>query len=153
MATLLTNSAQGTCAHLYNVAQPGSCSRLAALFDQAGSMVHDLLWQYSHAMGFVVNKVSPWYTCVHEFNTHPRQEQNLRGLRACALSSAALHLTCLVAVSALLYQREVKTRLAFLIARGHVVVDSLSTVYTMRCIVMLASIALHVLLLLSVLVF
>lgn len=74
----------------------------------------------------------------------------MHGLRACALASAALHLACLVAVSALLYQREVKTRLAFLVMRGYVVVESLSSVYTMRCIVVLSSIALHVLLLLAV---
>lgn len=156
MATLLTNSPQGTCAFLYTVAQPGSCSRLAGLFEAAGSMVYDLLWQYSHAMGLLVDKVCVrCCTYARKCSTvsHPQEQGLKKGLRACALSSAALHLTCLVAVSALLYQREVKTRLAFLAARGQVVVDSLSTVYTLRCITVLVSISLHVFLVLGLLVF
>ncbi len=64
-----------------------------------------------------------------------------------------IHLACLVAVTSLLYHREVKMRVDFLVARGWPVVDGLSSVYTLRCITALAFAALHALVLLDVLVF
>ncbi len=58
MAALLTSSANGTCDLLCKVANAsGSCSRLLSIFNRLGDTVHEVLWQYSSAMGFVLNKV------------------------------------------------------------------------------------------------
>lgn len=164
MGALLTSSANGTCDMLCKVASAsGSCSRLLGLFNSVGDAVHEVLWQYSSAMGFVLNKVR-WSIglVMHTagggwlvLHTHAALSQvpAAQGLQACALASVTIHLVCLVAVTSLLYHREVKMRVDFLVARGWPVVDGLSSVYTLRCVTALASAALHALVLLDVLVF
>lgn len=163
LSTLLVVSKDGICGTLCSVAVTSpSCARLLSMLRTLGDTMHEMLWQYSSAMGFVVNKVqlagkktlqntlTPYPLPTHSLAQMPTAQP----LQSCALASMALHLFGLAGTSTLLYYRELNMRIAFLNARRGTATMSLELSVqglTLRWATGLACAAVHVLLLMDAL--